>query len=322
VPVDPVVPPGVDGRRWHYRHFYGLADDGSPGQVGDGRPLLLVHGNCQAEALRVVLATSSEAFLTVRVPPVHELTAQDTEAMQRLLARIDVLLVQPVRDDYHGLPLGTAQVRAAAPQARVVLLPVVRDSRLHPYQGLVRVEGAGDPPVVPYHDLRTLALAASIDGLRSAAAPAGEVSVVADGVREVARRSQAELRRREELHGTLVVHDLLETAGAEASHTLNHPGNPVLVGLAQRALEALGLPEPARAPDRVLLRAVMSPLQADVLDALGLDVSHARTGWTVGGEPVDDSTVREAQLQWYADNPEVVRVGLERHGDVMTELRL
>jgi len=38
------------GRREHYGEFYGLRP-----LPDDGRPLLLVHGNCQAEALRVLL---------------------------------------------------------------------------------------------------------------------------------------------------------------------------------------------------------------------------------------------------------------------------
>ncbi len=314
-------PPGVDGRTWHFRDFYGVGPAGEAGPEGDA-PLLVVHGNCQAEALRVVLETSTDRFRTVRVPAVHELTAADVEPLQRLLARADVLVTQPVRTGYHDLPLGTEDVRAAAPAARVVMFPVVRDSRLHPFQALVRVDGVGDPPVVPYHDLRTLALAASIDGSRTAAAPAGRPAVLADGVREVARRSRAELVRREQEHGTIAVHDLLDAAGAEASHTLNHPGNPVLLGLGQRVLDELGDDHEALDPGRTLLRSVMSPLHADVLAALGLDPTRAREGWLVDGVPVPDDDVVAEQLRWYGRHPEVVRAGLERHAATMDVLGL
>ncbi|WP_380169314.1 WcbI family polysaccharide biosynthesis putative acetyltransferase [Jannaschia sp. R86511] len=311
-------PPGIDGRTWHFRDFYGVG----PQPDDDAAPLLVVHGNCQAEALRVVLAGSTDRFRTVRVPAVHELTAADVEPLQRLLARCDVLLSQPVSTGYHDLPLGTADVRSAAPRARLVMFPVVRDSRLHPFQALVRVPAAGEPPVVPYHDLRTLALAASIDGSRTAAAPAGRPAVQADGVREVARRSQAELARRQREHGTIAVDDLLEAAGAEASHTLNHPGNPVLLGLARRVLDELDDDHEAIDPGRTLLRSVLSPLDADVLDALGLDPGRARADWSVDGVPVPDETVVGEQLSWYGRHPDVVRAGLRRHGATMEVLGL
>lgn len=315
--ADDGPPPGVDGRTWHYRDFYGVAPE-----TDDTRPVLVVHGNCQAEALRVVLEDSSPTFRTVRIPAVHELTPDDVGPLQRLLARCDVLVVQPVRSGYHDLPLGTDDVRGAAPDARVVMFPVVRDSRLRPFQALVRVDEVGDPPVVPYHDLRTLALAASIDGTRTAPAPAGPPEVRPEGVREIARRSQEELRRREREHATLAVSDLLEAAGAEASHTLNHPGNPVLVGLAQRVLDALGDGSTAGDPGRVLLRSVIAPLDAAVLDALGLDVSFAREAWQVDGEAVTDEAVVQEQLRWYGEHPEVVRAGLGRHADQLDVLGL
>ena len=321
-------PPGVDGRTWHYRDFYGVAPEGSE---EDDRPLLLVHGNCQAEALRVVLEHSGAAFRTVRVPAVHELTAADVAPLRRLLGQAEVLLAQPVRPGYHDLPLGTADVRAAAPRARVVLFPVVRDGRLRPYQALVRVPGAGDPPVVPYHDLRTLVRAARADGSRTGGSGTGgsgtgsrggPPATPPEGVREVARRAQDELRRREREHGTLVVSDLLETAGAEASHTLNHPGNLVLLGLGQRVLDALGAGVTATDPGRTLLRSVIAPLEADVLAALGLDASAARPGWQVDGRAVAEETVVQEQERWYAERPDVVRAGLQRHARTIEVLGL
>nr|WP_284289671.1 WcbI family polysaccharide biosynthesis putative acetyltransferase [Angustibacter aerolatus] len=42
-----------------------------------------------------------------------------------------------------------------------MLFPVVRYAGLHPWQVIVRTD-AGDPPVVPYHDLRTVARAAGL----------------------------------------------------------------------------------------------------------------------------------------------------------------
>lgn len=53
----------MTGRRQHYAHFYGLAPLPS-----DDRPLLVVHGNCQAESLRVLLDGAASPVRTVRVP--------------------------------------------------------------------------------------------------------------------------------------------------------------------------------------------------------------------------------------------------------------
>ncbi|TNM67382.1 hypothetical protein FHN55_10830 [Streptomyces sp. NP160] len=312
----PVVPTDeVTGRHRHYGTFYGLEP-----VERDDRPLVLVHGNCQAESLRVLLAGRPDGAAqpspvrTVRVPPVHELTADDLPHLDALLAATDVLVSQPVADGYRGLPLGTAEVAARAARAaraprspQVVVVPVLRWAALHPFQVVVRSPGAGEPPLVPYHDLRTLALA-------SGAAPLPEVPP-ARAVRAVRDLSAAELRSRQERHGSLPVVDLLTGAGAHATHTVNHPGNAVLTGLAQRVLAAAGLPTDVADPGRTLLDSVHAPVLPEVLEALGLadQAGAARAAWRVHGQDVDDDEVREAHLRWYAERPGVAETGMARH---------
>lgn len=288
-------------RDLHYAAFYGLAplDDG---------PVLVVHGNCQAESLRVLL--DAPDVVAVRVPPVHELVPGDVDHLLHLLSRAEVVVTQPVRERYHGLPVGTREVLAAAPGARSVVVPVVRHHLLHPFQGLVRVEGAGDPPVVPYHDLRTLA--------RAAARPLPRPSAAA--LREVGLRSLAEMRRRQERHGAVPVDDLLLAAGADAAHTVNHPGNPVLVGLARRVQERLGLDPSASDPGRTLLGSVLAPVEPDVLRANGFDEAVTRADWVVAGTAVPDDEVVRAQLDWYRRRPDVVEAGLDRYAATLEVL--
>ncbi|GAA3223440.1 hypothetical protein GCM10017691_10440 [Pseudonocardia petroleophila] len=284
------------GRRRHYGEFY----DGGSG------PVALVHGNCQAESLRVLLAGSPTfAPRPVRIPPVHELTADDLPHLHALLARTTVLLSQPVRDGYRDLPLGTAEIAAhLPPDARVLRWPVVRYAGLHPWTVIVRhpSDMAAVPPVVPYHDLRTLTAAA---GRPPAPAPTPAA------FRAAADLTVAELAQRERATD-VGVSDLLLGLGVDAAHTLNHPGNPVLIALARRVQAALGLPADADDPGRALLGGIRAPLDAAVLAALGLDAAP-REHWLVDGVPVDDADVRAAQRDWYTAHPQWVAAGLERH---------
>ena len=302
-----------EGRRRHYGAFYGLEE-----LPGTGRPRVLVHGNCQAEALRVALGTA-DALDTVRVPPVHELEEEDLPHLQRVLDWADVVLAQAVQDDYRGMPVGTAQVAARSGDARLVALPNYFSRRLFPQQVLVRGEGIDDPPLVPYQDVRRIGRAAGWSGPWE---PSHELVVAR------ARAGQEELRRREREQGSLVISDAVEAAGAEAGWTVDHPGNPVLLVLAQRVLDHLvedgvldrregGVPQVAD-PGRVLLASVQTPLSPVVLDALGLDVVHARSAWVVGGRTVPDEEVDEEHAAFYAEHPLVVETGMRKYADLLT----
>ncbi|MEZ0166675.1 WcbI family polysaccharide biosynthesis putative acetyltransferase [Kineococcus sp. LSe6-4] len=302
----------MTGRRQHYAHFHGLLPLSSPLER-DGRPLVLVHGNCQAESLRVLLAgDGSTPVRTVRVPPVHELTHEDLPRLQRVLDEVDVIVSQPVREGYRDLPLGTADLLARAPRRpRLVVVPVLRWAALHPFQVIVRSPAAGEPPLVPYHDLRTLTVAAGRPELPEVPS--------ARAVRAVRDLSARELRARQERHDALPVVDLFEAAGAEATHTVNHPGNAVLRGLAGRVLAALGLPADVPDPGRTLLDSVHAPVLPAVLDALGLP-GPGRADWLVHGEVTTDADVRAAHLRWYAEHPGVAQAGLARHAEAAAEL--
>lgn len=293
-------------RELHYAAFYRL-----PGHaVPDDRPLLVLHGNCQAEALRVVLDLAPDAdFATVRVPPVHELVAGDVAHLHHHLDRAAAVVAQPVRDDYHGLPLGTRQVLARCRAALSVVVPVVRHQVLHPFQAIVRSPD-GDPPLAPYHDLRTL--------VRAAGLPVPRPSATA--LRAVGDEGTAELRRRQERHGTLRVDDLLARAGAAAAHTVNHPGNEVLVGLACRVQSALGSEVTAVDPGRVLLGAVRAPVEPEVLLANRFDPESARRDWVLDGVEVDVAEVEEAHARWYEQHPRAVDAGLARYAATLERL--
>lgn len=293
------------GRRQHYRDLYEPDDDG---------PVATVHGNCQAEAVRVLLATSPTFPLPLaRIPPVHELEPSDLPALRRLWARTEVLLSQPVRAGYRQMPLGTDEVAAAChPRLRLRRWPVVRYAGLHPYSVIVRhpSDMSLSPPVVPYHDLRTLA---AVAGLARRSKPGAEV------LRDLAATSAGELRAREERSTDVGVSDVLLHAGVRAAHTVNHPGNPILLTLARRLQTSLGLPADVGDPGRELLGGIDAPLEGDVLAALGLSDAPRRE-WLVEGCPVDDAVMVEAQTRWYGDHPQWVDAGLDRHRDRLAAL--
>ncbi|KTS02991.1 WcbI family polysaccharide biosynthesis putative acetyltransferase [Microbacterium testaceum] len=284
----------VIARRRHYAEFFGEAP--LPARFG------VVVGNCQAESLRLVIA--SEALPAIRIPAVHELTATDAARLHDVLARASFLVAQPVRDDYRGLPLGTAQLRASLPSdSRVVLVPSIRYAGLHPFQAVLRVPGfESDPPLVAYHDVRLLAEAAGLPVARE---------LPAESVREVAADSIAELRRREALGLDVAASDLFTPVVADLARTVNHPGNAVFLPLGERVVAALGEPGRAVDPGRPILAGVRAPLEEWVVDAWNLD-TEPQPDWTVEGEILPTATVSEAHRAWYAERPEFVAAAVTR----------
>ena len=306
--------PVVDGRTRHYGDFYGLSEP-----EGDGAVALVV-GNCQAESLRIAL--EGGGLRTVRTPAVHELVATDLPHLARWLGRAELLVSQPVRDDYHGLPLGTAQLAAALPErARVVRVPVIRFAGHYPAHAIVRPPSDASlvPPVVEYHDLRLVVRAAALGGAVDAPPPLPPLRP--EAVRAVAELSRGELRRREEAHDAVVVSDLFDSPSFAQMRTLNHPGNPVWRSLAERVRRRLALPEHEVDPGRPLLDSVHAPREAAVVEAFGLEEAPT-DHWLVGGRRVEAAEVEEAHLAWYADHPEVVTAALARHADALRLLGL
>lgn len=292
-----------DGRTLHFGEFYGHAVPGAEADSDAG--IAVVMGNCQAESLRVML--DGAGLHTVRVPPVHELTAADLPFLDRLLERTTLLVSQPVRDDYHELPLGLRQLSSRlAAQANTVVFPVIRFAGLYPTHAIVRPPSDLSlvPPIVAYHDLRTLAEASKRVTMPTVVTP--------NAVRAIAADSIAELTRREEAFDTVRASDLFVRPGFAQMRTLNHPGNAVFAAVAERVRHRAGLVEHSVDPGRALLDSVHAPRLAAVIEAFDLDDEPA-SDWVVGGAVVADADVREAHLEWYSQHPDAVEAGLARH---------
>ncbi|MCT7661106.1 WcbI family polysaccharide biosynthesis putative acetyltransferase [Mycobacterium deserti] len=305
------------GRIQHYRDFYRPAGTPAP----EDKPLWLVWGNCQAEALRRVLdAVPDRPFRTARIPPVHELESSDLGHLDDLLAHTAVLLSQPVRPGYRDLPLGTADIASRLPAcADVVRWPVIRYSGLYPFQVIVRDPAAPsvDPPGVPYHDLRTVAAA------RATRSTSGcwDVEVAPDQLRAAASASIDELARRERRDCDVGVSDVLAGHGVDAAHAINHPGNPVFYDLVRRILGHLDVDQAISPITGPLLGSVFAPLERRVLDALALD-GPVRRDWLFHGATLTADEVHHIQMVWYERNPEYVELTIARHGSTMRLLGL
>ena len=287
------------------------------GTVGDDRPLLVVVGNCQAESYRLLLDAGD--VRTQRIPALHELTPADVPPLLELLSRTDLLVSQPTVDDYRGLPVGTRQLHAVLPPgARTALVPSLRYAGLHPFHLLVHPPGLDrpDPPLVPYHDVRTVLAADDERQGRPAREPIG---LTAEAVRAVAAASVAELARREALHDTVVVSDLFERPTADAMRTINHPGNAVLVPATARLREALGLEPAPPGVDRPLLASLWAPLLPEVVAAHGLD-APATHDWTIDGRTVTTEEVAATHREWYARRPEMLDAALARAAPLLALL--
>lgn len=307
------------GRTQHYGRFYSADVYGRPSD--DSRPLWLVVGNCQAEALRLALdAVADRPYRTMRIPPVHELEIGDLPFLRAVLNQASVLLSQPIRADYRDLPLGTDQLAAAVPAGTTVLRwPVIRYAGLYPFQVIVRrpSDRSVVPPPVPYHDLRTIA--AAIDGRPSR--EAWNVDIDDARFRAVAQASIAALAERERRDADVAVSDVLASAGSDAAHAINHPGNTVLAALACRVLAELGVAGSVALGADALLGSVYVPLEQRVLDALGV-TGAARPQWWFHGKVLDPDWVHRVQIDWYQHNPDFLSLAVDRHGSTMDLLGL
>ncbi|MBE0593263.1 hypothetical protein BJF87_11980 [Gordonia sp. CNJ-863] len=305
----------VDGRTRHYGEFYGVVE----APRNDDRKILVVWGNCQAEALRIVLSSSPDLpFRTVRVPPVHELESADMARVEDLMSRAAIIVSQPVRTGYRGFQIGTSDLADLAPSASVIVWPVIRYGGLFPFQVIARhpAQPSAVPAAVPYHDLRTvLAVVAGRDRFDE-----WDVDVAAERIREAAQWSVDQLAVRERRHCDVGISDTLLDLGADAAHTINHPGNRVLLALGGRILDSLGASAPVP-PSRDLLGNIRAPLERRVIDALGIDACP-RTSWDVDGVALTEDDVRRRQMHWYADHPEFIGAVLDRYTDLIEILGL
>lgn len=153
-----------------------------------------------------------------------------------------------------------------------------------------------------------------------------EEHLAAPWFRERAEKSLRELRRREnDLQVRLA--DKIERPEHITSgfHTINHPANELVVEEARQTLAHLGYAD----ADRVLhsrqlyLDHIKAPREPQILRALGatVDPTEPQTWRTPRGEFTNTDVV-EAHLRFYADRPDLLEAGLQKHRERLDDLDL
>ena len=138
--------------------------------------------------------------------------------------------------------------------------------------------------------------------------------------------SLRQLRVRQDAHHALDAASILDAAGPNAVHVINHPGNGVLTEVAAAILAEAGLSATGPDPGRVLLGGIRAPIYASTLEVLGHDpddlIGGPHDDWIIHGEHIPEQDIAAEHLRWYARNPSVVTAGLARHEQLISRLGL
>jgi Polysaccharide biosynthesis enzyme WcbI len=300
------------------RRSEALARGGKP-----RRPICLVYGNCQAEPVRALLASSAEfadAYEAVRLPAVHEVSASQVPRFQRMFRAASLIVTQQVKDGYRGLPLGTGELIGLAPNdCRVIRFPALYYDALYPLQVYVHVDG---PPPVPapmtvYHDLRTLCTAANGLCAEAAVRWVSEYGPPETALHAAAERAAAMVRHYESGADIRVLDTIIARpqAHARSFFTVSHPARFVMQRIADGVQDILGLtPSSDVHANREPLGLFRTPLEQSVIDALGLAAEPA-SDWIIKGKRVSTADLVRLHVDWYRQRPDVVRAGLNEHAD-------
>jgi hypothetical protein len=306
---------GKVDRKMAERRFDALARD--PARAGR---TAVVYGNCQAEALRLMLdASAGFPYETFPLPAVHEITAEQAGQLRRILPRVAVFIAHPVRPGFRELGLGADEMASLVSGTVVRVVPLYYQG-LFPFQANVRHAGY-TPPLTEYDDLRFLHCAAQGWDLDRSATWVDSFEPDPAALRELAAESHAELQRRERDERLDVTASDVLAAQPHGFHTVNHPSNALLSHVVAGIHRHLGLQPSTAAPRDEMLGQVRTPVEPAVVGALGLDV-NASVDWTIRGERVARRELLARHLAAFRAAPAAVAAGLEQHGERMARLGL
>jgi hypothetical protein len=290
----------------------------------DHRPIALVYGNCQAEALRRILATHpafAERYQLLRVPAVHEITPRELALIESRLPDVEVLISQEIKPGYRGLGLGTEQLIDRLPGSATVLrYPVAYFEGTFPFHVYVNRGNnplAASAPITDYHDLRTLYAASQGWDPATTLRRLDELHLDPNWVRDNAERSLKELSSREAAF-TAQLSGLIRQHPTTSFRTINHPVNGLVTEVARQLLTHLGYQDAdlVLASRQVYLDHMTAPMEPQVVRALGGEPSADNHGeWVTSAGTFSRAEVVTAHLAAYAADPGLLGDGLRKHAE-------
>ena len=281
--------------------------------------LIAVVGNCQAAPLARELSSGiwGNSTKVIALPAVHEITPADLPAIRQVLARANVLVTHQVKEDYRGLPIGTAQLVELLPRTATLLtVPVLYYEGQLPFQVYVRRAGfdlSESLPITSYADARTLvavsrgySIAETVDFVSAWETP--KEAVVANH-----ERSLAELGKRERSLDVAISGVLARNLTAERMFfTVNHPTTAALRLVADEVLDVLNVEPGTSRPHQAQLDHLVTPVEPHVARALSIEF-ESTDDWICDGRLISARTVIEAHYRWFVANREVVDGALAEH---------
>jgi hypothetical protein len=279
----------------------------------------VVYGNCQAEPIRVLLDRSPafrSSFRTQEIPAVHTLAEATIDGVRRAVADASLIVSHPVRDGYHGFPVGSEEILQWAPgNCRHLTIPALYDDGLYPFQVYVRgADGvAPSAPLSIYHDLRFLYCAAKGWDYETARSWLRGFDPSPQGIQRVAAESRNGLIAHESELAVRVSESLTAPERHAGSFfTVNHPTNAALGRVVAGIHAQLRIAYTPPRVDEELLGTLRTPLESSVIAALRLPATP-RPDWTIRGEAVTLADLLTVHLAWYHEHRDLVAAGLSQH---------
>ncbi len=283
----------------------------------------VVVGNCQAQALEMILATSEDftsRFEFVSFPAVHEIPEAMVPELHQAVAAASLVILQRVGDDYRdGLGLGTETLAQIADGATVVRWPSIYWAGYFP--DLFYLRDATGQPVVEgpfdYHDRSILRayragadVAATCRLLEDAELPSDADAWATQATAEL------DVRGRDcdiALTPFIAAHFREELL----FFTMNHPSNRLLARLAREIAKLIGIGGGLEAGSILdeILGSTFYPLHANHVRALGLEFGAGyvagKTPFKIRGATYSSSQAVTAFFDYYKLHPDLVELNLD-----------
>lgn len=276
----------------------------------------LIYGNCQAAALRTYLQKNSAFASTYRVidiKPVHLLTQEDIPYIDQVVSETDLLIYQPVSDNYKGIyQLSTRYlIDRLKPGCRQISFPVAYFTGYNPEVTYLRDgNGANISKPFVYHDINILRLfdqgksgreileIIQDDDFYTAAAAEKQFNDTMDRLKS--REAGLDIKLSE------FIQDHFRTE--RLFHVFNHPNKTLLSRIAEWMLEQLGIDDRniRIGPNADILSKNSFPVYPSLVRHLNIEFQNDFLYRFENNQYSAEETVK-LYVEFYSGNREMVR---------------